>query len=570
MSNGLLNLQTDLKSLRYGEETPYIVKDLNNPPSTGTISLEVNRRVDDLFRIAKMMIDKPGIKFLANEALLKQVDLLKKLERADGKTVFILKQIKDTVLQVVKTAASTLIQVPVNGTGLHFVRSLRTDTYIRPANETSAFAELFGAGGVEGAPYALRGDKIPTNPNIDGYVHESIHASDEDYTVSPTVQKTVHNYSNYFIFASENQYDPLGNNLPARAKLGDQGKRRGTSKSLNEYWFASSPVNIYTRQFAKETDSINALDIQDKKLPAKDVKDFIKFRFQVITPTSTRVLYFRAFLDSFADNYTGQWNQVKYLGRAEDMQIYGGFQRKISLSFKIAAATRAEMKPLYRKMLYLASSTAPTYSENGNFMRGTIVKLTVGDYLYELPGVMNSVNYTWQQEYPWEIAPGGNAEPRVQDEKGQFIEGSNKTMQELPMIMDCSIDFTPIHTFTPTTGLRRYFTAGRENTGGTDNPDNLNNGFFIDNSNTLYDPLKIEKEELAKDPGLFYINNQIQQADNSNVKRPATDTPTSPEFRPPPEIEEDFIRPNVPEQSASEINASQATQGTLRGNSGLA
>jgi hypothetical protein len=506
MANGLLNLQTDLKSLRYGEETPYIVKDLNNPPSTGTISLEVNRRVDDLFRIAKMMIDKPGIKFLANEALLKQVDLLKKLERADGKTVFILKQIKDTVLHVVKTAASTLIQVPVNGTGLHFVRSLRTDTYIRPANETSAFAELFGAGGVEGAPYALRGEDVPTNPNKDGYVHETIHAPGEFYTVSPTDQEPGGSYSKSFSYERLNSFA----RRELRVNLGDQGERRGMYKKLNNYWFASSPVNIYTRQFANETDSINALDIQDKKLPAKDVKDFIKFRFHIITPESTKILYFRAFLDSFADNYTGQWNQVKYLGRAEDMQIYGGFQRKISLSFKIAAATRAEMKPLYRKMLYLASSTAPTYSENGNFMRGTIVKLTVGDYLYELPGVMNSVNYTWQQEYPWEIAVD---EPVAEDEKGVIIQGSNKSMQELPMIMDCSVDFTPIHTFTPTTGLRKYFTAGRESTGDTSNPDNLNNAFFIDKPDTSYDPLKIEKEELANNPTNFYLSHQIQSGE---------------------------------------------------------
>lgn len=565
MANGLLNLQTDLKSLRYGEETPYIVKDLNNPPTTGTISMEINRRVDDLSRIAKMMIDKPGIKFLANEALLKQVDLLKKLERADGKTVFILKQIKDTVLHVVKTAASTLIQVPVNGTGLHFVRSLRTDTYIRPANETSAFAELFGAGGVEGAPYALRGEEVPTKDSI-----VSIHDySDGNYTLSKSDQEPVTSYGEIFDYELAKGMWSVRENLPVKARLGDQGKRRDRGKALNNYWFASSPVNIYTQQFANETDSINALDIQDKKLPAEKVKDFIKFRFHIITPDNTRILYFRAFLDSFADNYTGQWNQVKYLGRAEDMQIYGGFQRKINLSFKIAAATRAEMKPLYRKMIYLASSTAPTYSGDGNFMRGTIVKLTVGDYLYELPGVMNSVNYTWQQEYPWEIAL---KEPIVQDEKGKFVEGSNKSMQELPMIMDCSIDFTPIHTFTPTTGLRRYFTAGNDNIGDTSNPDNPNNSFFKDNPNTSFDPLKIEKEELAKDPELFYATNGIQYADNSQVAiKYGPDQPEiSQEFEPPPEIANEIDMPNRIELPTDRIYDSSPTQGTPTGNSALA
>jgi hypothetical protein len=107
------------------------------------------------------------------------------------------------------------------------------------------------------------------------------------------------------------------------------------------------------------------------------------------------------------------------------------------------------MKPLYQKMIWLASATAPTYANDGQFMRGTITKITVGDYIYELPGVLNSVNYTWNTEYPWEIAM---LEP-------EGVQGDPE-MQELPMIMDCSIDFTPIHTFTPETGLKKFFTAG--------------------------------------------------------------------------------------------------------------
>ena len=139
------------------------------------------------------------------------------------------------------------------------------------------------------------------------------------------------------------------------------------------------------------------------------------------------------------------------MGRAEELQVYGGFQRKISLSFKIAAATRSEMRPIYQKMMYLASATAPTYAVDKQFMQGTIIKVTVGDYIYELPGVLNSLSYTWQTDYPWEIAM---AEPEN--------ENSDQAMQELPMVMDCKLDFTPIHSFTPEAGLKKYFTAGTE------------------------------------------------------------------------------------------------------------
>ena len=101
----------------------------------------------------------------------------------------------------------------------------------------------------------------------------------------------------------------------------------------------------------------------------------------------------------------------------------------------------------------LASATAPTYGD-GNFMKGTIVGLTVGDYLHRQYGVLNSVNYSWQTDYPWEIA--------MQNPEG----GTDDDQQELPMVMNCSVQFTPIHNFVPQTGMYHYFTSNDpKNTG---------------------------------------------------------------------------------------------------------
>ena len=47
MANGLLNLQTNLKSLRYGSDQPYITKDIDNPPPSNGLSMQVSRRIDD-------------------------------------------------------------------------------------------------------------------------------------------------------------------------------------------------------------------------------------------------------------------------------------------------------------------------------------------------------------------------------------------------------------------------------------------------------------------------------------------------------------------------------------------
>jgi hypothetical protein len=179
-------------------------------------------------------------------------------------------------------------------------------------------------------------------------------------------------------------------------------------------------------------------------------KDYIPLRFTIVSsdgqPANNIHLQFSAYLDSFTDNFSSNWNSFNYVGRGEQFHTYSSFSRGISFSFKIAAQTRWEMRPLYQKIILLASSTAPTYSGEG-FLRGTIIKVTIGDYIYELPGFLESVNYGWETNYPWEI---------VNDSRNKDYD-----QQKLPMLLNCSVNFKPIHTFTPQTGYYKYITGGQ-------------------------------------------------------------------------------------------------------------
>ena len=97
-------------------------------------------------------------------------------------------------------------------------------------------------------------------------------------------------------------------------------------------------------------------------------------------------------------------------------------------------------------MVELASVTAPTYSEGGT-MKGNFVKVTVGDYLDNIPGIITNVSYSCNTSYPWDIAK--------QYSKDIDTPGSidNET-QQLPTVLDCSLSFTPIHSFVPQQGFR--------------------------------------------------------------------------------------------------------------------
>jgi len=192
-------------------------------------------------------------------------------------------------------------------------------------------------------------------------------------------------------------------------------------------------------------DKINALDIhrvKDETFTDVAYRDLIRFRFEAIdtnNPTEVDAMVFRAFLDSYGDSYNSEWNNFKYNGRGEDFYTYGGFKRSVNFGFKIAAQSRFEMKPLYRKLNYLATTLAPDYAvgEQG-VMRGNFIRVTIGALLDRVPGFLTSMDIKWQKDYPFEIAI---ANP----ETGE----TDNEMQVLPHVLDISCNFTPIHDFVP-------------------------------------------------------------------------------------------------------------------------
>ena len=94
---------------------------------------------------------------------------------------------------------------------------------------------------------------------------------------------------------------------------------------------------------------------------------------------------------------------------------------------------------MYKKLNYLASSLAPSYSSAG-FMQGNLVRLTVGSYLYNQLGIIQGITYDVPQESPWEIAINENG-------------GSDESTREMPfMIKVTGFQFVPIQEFVPQRG----------------------------------------------------------------------------------------------------------------------
>jgi hypothetical protein len=112
----------------------------------------------------------------------------------------------------------------------------------------------------------------------------------------------------------------------------------------------------------------------------------------------------------------------------------------MQLSFTIYAHSRAEMVPLYKKINYLAGTTAPDYSEAG-YMRGNFTYITIGDYLSHVPCIIKNVNLKPSFEAGWDIN---------REENGTSIKpGSNLFVGQVPRMIDVDLSFIPLHNFTP-------------------------------------------------------------------------------------------------------------------------
>jgi len=256
-------------------------------------------------------------------------------------------------------------------------------------------------------------------------------------------------------------------NIEKRVNLGDPGQR--ANKSYANY--ANGVINLSTGESPYPNynvpgigsttegaglDRITSLPLyrSDSVTTARDAaNDLVKFRIAVIdnnSPNFKTFIHFRAFLDSMSDSYNAQWNNFQYLGRGEQFYTYGGFTRTISLSWTVAAQSKQELIPMYKKLNYLASTLAPDYSPNNNgaggYMRGVLCQLTVGGYVYEQPGFITSLTYDVPAESPWEIAIGENFDT----EEGATTLQGDSSVKELPHIIKVTgFSFTPIQNFIP-------------------------------------------------------------------------------------------------------------------------
>lgn len=194
---------------------------------------------------------------------------------------------------------------------------------------------------------------------------------------------------------------------------------------------------------ARRTDSITVSPLYQSTTGPEEayLTDTVPFYIQKINNDGSgnnTYIHFRAYISGLSDDYGADWKSTKYMGRGEEFFSYGGFSRDMGFSFQVPVMSRDEQSAVYSKLNYLASLMAPDYTQGG-FMRGNLVKITIGDYITDLPGIIKGIGFDFPDEAGWDIARNDLGER----EENAYI---------MPKLINVkSIKFTPIHNFIPQT-----------------------------------------------------------------------------------------------------------------------
>ena len=504
------------RSLTFGDDRPagasskqpFIkspLPDVNSDPTSATgllagVTREITSRAKDLTRISKFLISPKGLQFIAKQEILSTQNPI-----VPGKPN------RSTPLKGFYNPLSTLAQVAASGTGVHLERQgllpgldsadKYEKTYLTLSNEKKSnrlenlyltkvvkskvsrrklkttgistdenlLLSYLGGPGITKTNIQFADNRVYGVSNTEGrgiftYTQEQLQSQISNGQ-TPTGQEIMEDFrskirsipGNYkqktvglFDTETRDYTDRLVNKI-SRVGIGDPGKRNRNRSSL--YLSDSSTI-----------DKVAALPLYKGKVAdlKSHSRDFIRFRFEVLDnqatgdETSSTYVHFRAFLGAITDNFQGTWSPTQFIGRGDKFHSYTGFGRDISLTFTVHPQSREEMKAMYQKLTYLASTLAPDYSGAGGYMKGNITKLTIGSYFYRIPGFITSLTYTVPENASWEIAFD-------QPEKGQ-----EQDQMEVPRHFDVQLNFIPIHNFAPQLmdGTRDYalFTPDNDTT----------------------------------------------------------------------------------------------------------
>jgi len=143
--------------------------------------------------------------------------------------------------------------------------------------------------------------------------------------------------------------------------------------------------------------------------------DLIAFFFYDVV--NSKFIPFRATVKGISEGNTAFWDELRFIGRSDQLYSYNGFSRTLSFTFNVVINSVRELLPSWKKINYLASAVKPsnyTTGQNVNqkfnrFIVPPMFMMTIGDLYKFQPIVITSINVNIPDDASWETLNENNA-----------------------------------------------------------------------------------------------------------------------------------------------------------------
>lgn len=170
---------------------------------------------------------------------------------------------------------------------------------------------------------------------------------------------------------------------------------------------------------------------------------------------SKRSVFFKAFIEAFSETYSSNFTPTEAFGRTDPIYQYKNTTRKISLTFKIPAASEGEAYENLGRVSALEQMLYPSYTEVGSattLSQAPLIRLKVMNLLQKTQ-TQNSIGdrKTIYESYGsvsdsalgvLGVIDNLSVDHNIAGDDGVFYKGTNTI---LPKNIQLSLGFSPIH-----------------------------------------------------------------------------------------------------------------------------
>lgn len=198
-----------------------------------------------------------------------------------------------------------------------------------------------------------------------------------------------------------------------------------SSRVVDNTLTSDSPNKSLKLPTAGQFDAINTLTVLDKnrKIVNSRLKGWTEWQPYVddqialyfYDVVNEKYVPFRAAIKGLSESATATWEELQFIGRADKVYSYGGFNRNLAFSIGICISSVAELAPTWQRINYLTTLIKPANytvakfqdaalnkSVTNRFMVPPMVMLTLGDMYREQPVLIQSVTVTIPDDATWE------------------------------------------------------------------------------------------------------------------------------------------------------------------------